>query len=87
MPQGNGPQPRATTGTGPRNYKSILVVTPLAFCVCDWSILHVETLLREYSWAEVKLPSIDRPAVTKRLGITALVYIFQTLVVDIKDCL
>jgi len=46
----------------------------------------LETLLREYSRTAVKLSSIDR-AVTKGLGTTALVYIFQILIVDIKDCL
>jgi len=63
------------------------VVTPLAFWTCDWSILPIETLLREYSRAAVKLSSIDRSAVTKGLGTIALVYIFQTLIEDIKDCL
>ena len=65
----------------------ILVVTPLAYCACDWSIFPLETLLQEYSQAAVKLPSLDRSAVTKRLVTTALMYIFQTLIIDIKDCL
>jgi len=63
------------------------MVTPFAFWACDWSILHIETLLREYSRVAVKLSSVDRSAVTKGLGSTALLYIFQTLIADIKDCL
>jgi len=66
---------------------SILVVTPLASWTCDWSIVPIETLLQEHSRAAVKLSCIGRSAVTKALGTTALVYIFQILLVDIKDCL
>jgi len=62
-------------------------MTPLAFWACAWWILPIEIPLREYSRAAVKLSSIDRSAITKGLGTTALVYIFQTLVVDMKDCL
>ena len=40
-----------------------------------------------HSRAAVKLSSVDRSAVTKGLGTAALVYIFQALNVDIKDCL
>jgi len=57
------------------------------FWACDWLILPMETLLQEYSRAAVKLSCNDRSAVAKRLGTTALVYIFQTFVLDIKDCL
>ena len=67
--------------------KCTLVVTPLAFWACDWPNLPTETLLQEYSRPAVKLSSIDRSAVTKESGTTALVYIFETLIVDIKDCL
>ena len=67
--------------------KCILVVTPLAFWACDWSILPMETLLREYSLAAMKLSNIDRSAVAKGLGKTALVYIFQTIIVDKKRLL
>jgi len=59
-------------------------MTPLTFRAFDWSILPIETLLREYSRAAVKLSSVDRSAVTKGLGI---VFIFQTLIVYVKDCL
>jgi len=34
--------------------KCILVVTPLAFWTCDWSIRRIETLFQEYSRAAVK---------------------------------
>jgi len=67
--------------------KCVLVVIPLAFSACNWSVLPTETLLREYSRAAEKLSSIDQSAVTKGLGTIALVYIFQTLIVDITDCL
>jgi len=82
MPYGNGPQP-----PGHEITKCILVVIPLAFWTCNWSILLIETLLQEYSRAAVKLSSIDQSAVTEGLGTAALVYIFQALTVDIKDCL
>jgi len=63
------------------------MVTPLAFYACDWSILPMETPLQEYPRALVKLSSVDRSSVTKGWGTTALVYIFQKLIVDMKDCL
>jgi len=47
----------------------------------------METLLREYARVSAKLSSFHRSAVTKGLGITALVYIFQTRIADVKDCL
>jgi len=47
------------------------MVTPLAFWACDWQILIMETLLREYSQATVKLSSVDRSTFTKGLGTTA----------------
>jgi len=43
MPWGNDPQT-----PGRKITKCILVVTPLTFWACDWSIHPVETLLREY---------------------------------------
>jgi len=48
----SGPQ-----ATGREIMKYILVVTPLAFWACDWLILPLETLLREYFRAAVKLSS------------------------------
>jgi len=80
---------RLAPRTGPRNYKCILVVTPLAFWECDWSILPMATRLREYSRtrAAAILSSVHRSAVTKGLGTTTLMHIFQTLIIDIKDCL
>jgi len=65
----------------------MLVVTPLSLWACDWSILLMETLLLEYSRAAIKLSSVNLSTVTKAVGITALMYIFQTLIVDIKNCL
>jgi len=47
----------------------------------------METLLREYSRAAVKLSSVGRSAITKGLGTTALVYTFQTPILNIKDFL
>jgi len=47
----------------------------------------MEALLQVYSWAMGKLSSVDRSAITKGLGTSVLVYIFQTFNVDIKDCL
>jgi len=79
--------PRSRTGTGQRHSKGILVVTPLTFWACDLSIPPMEILLRKYTQATVKLPRIDLSAVTKGLGNTALLYIFQTLIVEIRDCL
>jgi len=67
--------------------KCILVVTPLAFWAFGCSIPPTETLLLEYSRAAVRLSSNDRSAVTKGLGTTALVYIFQTIIVEMKYCL
>jgi len=60
--------------------KCILVVTPLVFWACDWLILPIETLLREYSLAAVKLSKFYWSAITKGLGTTTSVYIFQTLI-------
>jgi len=48
----SGPQ-----ATGREITECILVVTPLAFWACDWLILPLETLLREYFRAAVKLSS------------------------------
>jgi len=47
---GSGPQ-----APGREITKCILVVTPLAFWACDWPILPIETLLREYSRAGGKI--------------------------------
>jgi len=48
---------------GPRNYKMYTGDDIIRFLnMCDRSILPIETLLREYSQAAVKLSSIDRSA-------------------------
>jgi len=85
---GSGPQPPGHEPVpGSEITKCILVVTPLTFWACDWSILPMETLLRECSRTAVKLQSVDRSAVTKGLWTIALMCIFQALIVDITNCL
>ena len=64
--------------------KNVGGMAPLA---PPWLRLCIATLFREYSRAAVKLLSIDRSAVTQGLRTIALVYIFQTLTADIKECL
>jgi len=49
--------------------KCTLVVTPLAFCLCEWSIPSMEALLREYSRVAV---NCQASAVTQRLRNTVL---------------
>jgi len=58
--------------------KCILVVTPLVFCACDWSILPMETRLQEYSRAAVKCHSLTDPRLQKVVDKCFSVYVSNT---------
>jgi len=86
MPYGSGPQPGPQIGTGPRNYKMCAGGDTTRF-LGMWLVHYSHGDTVHESNPKPKLSRVDRSVAAKGLGTTALMYIFQTFIVDIKDCL